>query len=753
VTPRTGKGGTFRYLLEDPQSKEIFEFGAGEYFLCRLFDGETPLHEIQSAFQKHFGTTLEAKQLGAFARRLSGLGLLGSQPKGTDSNESMGTPRFKKICDPDRLFGNLSDLLTWCFTPYFLVSTLLVLLLGIAVAMTSGGAFLNEYSLLRGFLGPGIFYLTLPLLGFLLLNPLAEISKGISCRYYGGHVPEFGVGYLFRIIPHFYSDISDAYWFMEKPTRVRILSSGLVLQLLLWAISIIAWKNTAPWDNANVFWFFLTLATTLFFLVNIIPFFQRDGYLLLVELLDIRNLNERAEALVRSWIFRKPQPEALTSRESRILKWYGSLAFCFKLLFWGLLLGFAGFYLMDSLHGLGALLFLAILYLRFEGTIKRSWIRTPFLGGMLVRNATGAIKLRLVIKLGLLALLLVVMFIPYPFEVGGDFTLLPSDQLGIRAEVPGHIQTVQVKEGEWVLKGQPVAVLEGRDQSRRLEQVKAAIDETQAKLDLLKKGAKKEEIAKAEQAVKTAAKSLEYSSAEARRYKEMYRQKAVTQTEYENILEKRDLDRERLKLAQKNLELVQSGAREEEIRGVEAELRLLEVELSHAQRDLDLITLTSPMEGRIITPRISDKVGQYLSAGDLFAVVEDARTCIAEIEVSEKDIGEVNLDAKVKLKFWAYPDKKFIGHVTAIAPVAYEKSWQRVERTLSDKELLIGQKEVLRDEGKVIRVLAEFPNEENVLRTDMTGYAKIAASTRAVALAFTRWLFRFFQVEVWSWIP
>jgi hypothetical protein len=137
----------------------------------------------------------------------------------------------------------------------------------------------------------------------------------------------------------------------------------------------------------------------------------------------------------------------------------------------------------------------------------------------------------------------------------------------------------------------------------------------------------------------------------------------------------------------------------------------------------------------------------------MFAVVEDARKIIAEINVPEEDVGEVEIGASVTLRAWGYPSEAFKGKVVAIAPVAYEKSMERIERTLSEREQLYGRTQTFREEGKVVRVLSELPNEDGFLKTDMTGYAKIDGNNMPVIVAFTRWLVRFIMIEVWSWIP
>lgn len=361
--------------------------------------------------------------------------------------------------------------------------------------------------------------------------------------------------------------------------------------------------------------------------------------------------------------------------------------------------------------------------------------------------------MRFLVKTGLLIAVAVMLFLPYPFEAGGDFKVLPARQLGVRAEVAGTIQDIFVTENQIVSKGQPVAKIDERLYQNRIEMLHASIAEAQAMLSLRQKGAKPEEIAKGQQAVEAARKNLQYSQKEEQRYAGMLREKAIPETDYQLIKRKKDLDQETLELAQKDLDLVKSGARDEEIKALEAEINRYEAEMLQAKGDLERTTLYSPIDGVVITPYLAQRLGQRLEAGDLLTVIEDNSNVIAEIEVAEESIDKVKIGAEVKLRTWADPTRTLTGKTIEIAPVAYEKSLHRVERTLSGRELLLGQKEVLKPVGKVVRVISEFPKNGAAVKTDMTGYAKIETEFMPVGVAFSRWLVRFIYVEIWSWIP
>ena len=111
-------------------------------------------------------------------------------------------------------------------------------------------------------------------------------------------------------------------------------------------------------------------------------------------------------------------------------------------------------------------------------------------------------------------------------------------------------------------------------------------------------------------------------------------------------------------------------------------------------------------------------------------MVEKAERVFAEIEVPETEIGYVQPGAVLKVKPLAYSDRLFDGTVTQIDANVVEKT-----------------------AGKYVKVLTIIDNPAGELKSGMTGYAKSAGETLPVWKAFTRAIFRFIDVELWSWIP
>jgi putative peptide zinc metalloprotease protein len=749
VIPRLVEGEGLRYILNDPQTGKIFGFREEEYFICRQLDGQTPLPAIQDAFFQHFHVPMELEQLEAFVRHLASLELL----EYTLAPEEIPwhfPVYYKKrtLGNPDRVLQGLSTLFSWCFSRVFVICLGLLVLMGIMLQVKYFSFYRDEA--VRTLWKPGPFVLE-TLLGLFIVNMMGEFGKALALKHWGGNVPEVCMGLAYRLIPTFHFDISDL-WMEKKTVQLKILSAGLAGQLLLWSVAMLGWRISVPWSNVHTFWVIFTVSAQFFFLINLIPLVPRDGYFLLAAWLEIPDLFYRARGLVEAWVFRRPLPEPLTPRERLGFKVFGVLSIVFLVAFWMLLLGIIGYCLIWywKLKGLGACLFLLILGLRYGDAMKQLARRLFSPRGFLL-NQEGFIKNRLLFWLGLIVILIIIFLIPYPFEAGGNFKILPINQLSVRAVVSGQIEKVLVKDGQWVEKGQILALLLDKDQKARLDSAKESLAAGQEKLNWMRIGPKPEEVAKAAQEVKLVAKALHYSTIEADRYIKMFREKSVSEEEYMNKLRARDEDRERLALTQKNLALVKVPFRPEEIKAQEAEVRRLEAVLALAEKDLQLTKLLSPIAGRMITAYPLQKVGQYLDVGDLLGVIENAQITIAEIEVPENDITQVKVGARVKLKTWALPTKTFTGKVTQIAPVGHDQKRHRVERVLTEREFRTMQ--VIPESDTVIRVLSEFPNTDGLLRTDMSGYAKIRGKWMPLGVAFTRWLMRLLLVEIWSWIP
>ena len=273
------------------------------------------------------------------------------------------------------------------------------------------------------------------------------------------------------------------------------------------------------------------------------------------------------------------------------------------------------------------------------------------------------------VRAGWVLVLLVIMLIPYPYETGGTVGILPNVQTELHCEIDGgRIDRVLVREGDHVKAGQPLAQIEPSEYEKNFQATQAQLDNTEAKLRQLRR----------------------------------------------------------------QLAILDKPPDIEEIQGLEAEVRRLKTLVVDYKRQLELTTLRAPVRGRVTTPQVEQRAGQYLKKGDLFATIEQAEAVQAEVQVPEQDAPLVSLGAKVKVALWAYPNEVFYGTVRDIAPIAATPTGSP---------------------DRSVRVIAELPNKELRLKSQLTGYAKIKTSNMPVGLVLWRPLIRWFKIQFWYWLP
>jgi multidrug efflux pump subunit AcrA (membrane-fusion protein) len=563
-------------------------------------------------------------------------------------------------------------------------------------------------------------------------------------------------------------------------------------------VAVVLWRVTEPgtWLSTIALVVVVTSAFKLF--INLNPLLKLDGYYLLSDALGISNLRSRAFGYLRrrlSALVAAPAraQEETTPRERRVYLAYGLLGGGYTAWILGWLALMVGSFLTERYQGAGAILYAGLLGLAFKNPLQR-WVAGPALVRAWrerVHRRLGSVRrpvrVLLLLGFGLAALFLT----PWELTVSGEFTIAPRHNADVRAEVDGILAEVYVDEGQRVAANDVIARLADRDHRAELEAVEAQIDETQARLKMLRAGARAEELRVARQKVETAETRSDHAG---RRYEEAQQIQAarlaktsadVAKAEERLRYGRNDLERFRalfgaeliarrtleeaqelagvrekelaaaraelrtvsaddlaefrkeLAMAQKEAEeawgqlrLLQAGSRPEEIEGAEAVLARLLSRRSHLEDQLRLVTVRSAAAGVVTTPKPREKVGQYVRRGDLIVEVHEFEIVKAEIAVPEREIGDVKVGQPVVIKARAFPERAFPGRVTAIAPAAVGgEAWR----------------------GRVFRVTTALENPDLLLRPEMTGTAKVYCGQRRLFDLLTRRLARYLRVEFWSW--
>jgi multidrug resistance efflux pump len=187
-------------------------------------------------------------------------------------------------------------------------------------------------------------------------------------------------------------------------------------------------------------------------------------------------------------------------------------------------------------------------------------------------------------------------------------------------------------------------------------------------------------------------------------------------------------------------------------RGDAAEERLQRMRADALRREASVLDeqvraalVRSPVAGVVLTPRPQERLGSWVDAGSQLIVVGRTDTLELDFNVDERDIGRVRVGDEVRLRVDAYPQRTFVGRVSAIAVMGVDR-WTGGSVDRSNGETTSASMA-----GYPLRALV--PNDSGLIRPGMVAYARVLTDPASVMGRVVRepWRrLRLFWWRLWS---
>jgi len=326
-----------------------------------------------------------------------------------------------------------------------------------------------------------------------------------------------------------------------------------------------------------------------------------------------------------------------------------------------------------------------------------------------------------------------ILFLPYQYEAGGSAVVMPVRHQKIYSENKGIIKKVYFDGSEWLEKGTVIAEMENYRQQKDISLTRQNIEKKKQDIEILLTTPSNEEIQMARQQLITSKLNLAHALDDYKRLEALYKEDAVSYVEYLDARKKMELDQQDIQEKEANLKVIENQVNLHKIESAKIELEILKKDLQFYEEQLERTKLRMPSDGKIITMNLKNLEKKFLDDGEFIAEIEDTTKVQIEIQLPEIDIGQVSIGNRITFKFKAYlyPEKIIVnGHITSIYPVVLSTAL-----------------------GNMLTVVSIVPNENFILKTGMTGYAKVEGEKMKVIQAFTKSLVSFLQIELWSWLP
>ena len=185
----------------------------------------------------------------------------------------------------------------------------------------------------------------------------------------------------------------------------------------------------------------------------------------------------------------------------------------------------------------------------------------------------------------------------------------------------GKVDEILFEEGDFVEEEDRLAVLGSRQAVARLKQLQAEVNVARAVRDELSEGPRSETIRSATADVKDLEQQLENAVVDFQRSTRLLAKRGISQQEFDQSeLGVKSL-RAKMAAARAQLELLETGTRQEQVDAAEARLAAATAAVELAQADVDDCTLKAPFSGMIVRRMLDE--GAIVSAGTpLFSLME-----------------------------------------------------------------------------------------------------------------------------------
>ncbi|MDX5373319.1 MAG: efflux RND transporter periplasmic adaptor subunit [Pseudomonadaceae bacterium] len=640
------------------------------------------------------------------------------------------------LFDPHRLLKSLQD---WV-EPLRYGVFVLPLLFGLAL-----GIVLNNFAQVRQ--DSVLLLADMGAVGHLLfslftVNLLCTLTLALTAQKYRGTVYSLSVAFMLGFLPRFMPRIRHLIG-LSRRERLWLHGGPVLMRVALFSLGIFVWYLTRSSNGLlPVAGLALAITSATALLLTLNPLSKSSGYHLIAVLVDEPQLRGKAFKA----LFGRIKGNAYREANDTALLAYGLASILYSVLLFIIVLLLVGSWLKVNFGGTGVLAcvlligYLSVLTYRkfksanemYERAVQyERWKRRRLpenleekLGAKQANKVAGYTGRVFALSL------LICLFLPYPYEPGGTFVILPTEQQQVASDIGGIVTEVLVEGGEQVKAGQVLARLATGDYEAQVKIAEARIAEEQALVAELRARPRPEEVEVAQRSLAMARTQAEFSRTNNQRHITLLAKGGVSEQQADQARRQYEVDLMAIQVAEANLALVRSGATVDTIAAAEAQVQRWRGERDLFLAKIERSQLRAPMDGKLITLLLKQKVGKFQPPGEPFAVVEKADQVFAEIEVPETEIGYVQPGAVLKVKPLAYSHRLFDGTVTQIDANVVEKA-----------------------SGKYVKVLTIIDNPAGELKSGMTGYAKAAGETLPVWKAFTRAIFRFIDVELWSWIP
>jgi len=259
---------------------------------------------------------------------------------------------------------------------------------------------------------------------------------------------------------------------------------------------------------------------------------------------------------------------------------------------------------------------------------------------------------------------------------GGDVIQGETDavHVSVAAKVSGRVDSLYVREGDMVKRGQVVAALDGPEIRARAVQARAARDAAQAQLDKARNGSREEDIRAAQSNYRRAVAAATIAETTFVRLDRLLGEGVVATQRRDEAEASFRTARDAAEAAKAQYEVALAGLRAEDRAAVTADLRRADGVVREISSYVDENTLRSPLDGQVMLKVVEQ--GELVSPGLPLLTIVDLSDQWVTVNLREDRLAGLRVGDKLRATIPAVDAEPRQFAVYYIAPLGSFATWR-----------------------------------------------------------------------------
>lgn len=251
--------------------------------------------------------------------------------------------------------------------------------------------------------------------------------------------------------------------------------------------------------------------------------------------------------------------------------------------------------------------------------------------------------------------------------------LFETTQIRVASEIPGRIDSIFVRLGDKVEKGQLLASIDSEILDAKMEQAQGAYAAASSVNEKAEKGAREEELLAIKNKYQMAKSQFEFADKSYQRLLNMYKDSLISTQQMDEITFKRNAAEEQMIAAEAIYNMAQKGARNEDKKAAKGQMDAVQGKVNEAMAYYKELKIYAPVSGEI-----SGKMAQeseVMPAGYPIFTIQKLEDVHAVLHIREDLLGRFQLGSEIEGTLPAFDNEARSFKVTYVSPMADFADW------------------------------------------------------------------------------